>query len=393
MDNLHYAPAAFESIYDELKEDAFKYCESDSILTNVFFWWNKNDEDKRLFRELCKKYNRLSLVDSGGFQLITGSVKESKFDPKKIFNIQTEVADVGFILDFPLVKMSKDADGKKSMSIITKDSEVDERVEVTRKNIDAVRGLDRKDMKYYFVVHGGFIDHYDKWISCLHEKELFDGITLKTKNLYQLFCSFFASYHLGFKRYHALGTSSLPSVIILAYLLAKCKDYGKEIEILTYDSTSPLQHAIYKRALFEVTYTRIYRAHLTNSKLTKLGCGCPVCVHLGDGAVEQFNKTYGWLIIHNINMAVRFNKFVSALVDDKKLFLEFVHTYFPKLNKFLKIVDLVFEEVATGKEFCKIYDDLDIGIRHYVESLVDLEEEVTQSTWDSLLTTSTKKEE
>lgn len=372
MINVYYAPAGFEFAMKGKGdfEEIFRFCESDYILTNVLSWLKKSTIVKSRFVELCKKYQKISLVDSGGFQLITEKMEPEDYDPLKIFKVQQELGQIGFMLDYPLMKITDEG-----MSIVTNSKEIEERIDFTKQNLIDVSSITDRSMWYYFVIHGGRIEHYKRWIEDLYKRDKFDGVTLKTKNLYQLICSFFSSYHLDFTRYHALGTSSIYTVILLFYLVIKSREFGKNIELLTYDSTTPLQHAIYRRALNIMMYTKFFRTFISDSSLTTLGCSCKLCIHLGDNSVKAFMEDSNLLILHNINVVNKFNSFIQGVANDKKIFLELISTHFSKISKIIKIIDLLFITVVEGKkEFYTIYDNLDISIRRYIESLVDLEE-------------------
>jgi queuine/archaeosine tRNA-ribosyltransferase len=355
MNKIHYVPAGLDQIMKDDKIDLIQYLETEYFLTNYLCFKNKNVEEWRNAISVLKKHGKKMMMDSGGFQLIADP--KLKINPKDVFSYQSELADMGFILDVPLLKL---ADSGGIVPIVER-SIVEERLEKTIRNVNDIKDLDRKESELFLILHGNTPKEYHEWYNKTKGLVKYDGISLKTEKIHQFVISFFTIYKEGFTKFHALGTSAVDIIPIFFYVFSKIN-----FDRVTYDSSNALQFSVLKRMIFEVIYLKNKTIHITQTNIKKSCCNCKMCKHLNYDMNEYKGIPYNkggkddnlMLTIHNCNVMNRYNDFIQMLAEDPEVLKTWCCERFPKLKVWFEIVDKCFELCDNSDEdFYKIYDE------------------------------------
>lgn len=357
MSKINYVPAGLDNFINDESISLFQYLETDYFLVNYVALKNITSEKLVEYKKQINNFNKKILIDSGGFQLI--SDPKLYLDPKKIFDFQQQFGDIGFILDVPLFNKEIN-NGIASLIPITNEEKINERLQLTINNINAIKNLDKKNCNLYLIIHGNNPSEYYKWFEATKNLYPFDGISLKTKTIPQLIMSFFTIYKHGYKNIHALGTSALNIIPLFYYIFNQTN-----FETITYDSSNSLQYSVNKRMLFDIIYLRNKCIYITQSNIKKSSCNCKMCqavkFDIGEycGKQEHSANFYtNQLTVHNTNVMNKYNDFINMLSDDKQVLKEWTINSFPETKIWFEIIDKCFEECnKSGDPFYKIFDE------------------------------------
>jgi hypothetical protein len=350
MSKIHYVPAGMEQLFVDGEIDLIDYLETDYILVNYLCFKNKSIEDWKKHFDRIRQSGKKIIMDSGGFQLIADP--KLRINPKEVFNYQSELSDMGFILDVPLFEM-KYNNGVESLTPVTNKEEINNRMLKTIQNVNDIKGLDKKESELFLIVHGNTPKEYYDWFMGTKDSNNYDGVSLKTKTIPQFVMSFFTVYKHDYKKFHALGTSALDIIPLFYYVFTKAK-----ADRVTYDSSNSLQYSLVKRMLMDIIYLKNKSIHITETKITKTSCRCKMCEKLNYDVEDFKGKRNNSLTIHNTNVMNKYNDFIDMLSQDPKLLREWSEGRFPKLKIWFEIIDKCFEECDNSNDdFYKIFDE------------------------------------
>jgi len=288
--------------------------------------------------------------DSGGFSYYK---KNINLDPMRVLEWHENNCDIGFSLDYPLVK----TDNATDVKIKNKHS--------IKNILDVLPKRKNDKMEFYPCIHGWnekqVID-YHKQIpddqvqgygigECSATDDRPEGII--SRILLEV------SLNENKKRLHILGCCS-PLMIGFLNLVEQ-----KEGIELSYDSTAFSNGAMYrwyhldgfKKDKHRITgkkkkYQGIWGEHEEPiTTVTKLSCKCPVCSVV---PVEEMktadSEGCGYVCLHNLYHEIELDKQITKLSKEPNKLLKFLNNCYNDRNQYNKIIRLIKEYINMDTE-------------------------------------------
>lgn len=322
--NTYYCPAAVE---DLLQNDLIGEVNSDYVLINAS---SIKPHQVEMYKEKIKNSNKKILVDSGGFQLLTGVL--DYINPKDVIKIQNELADIGFILDVPPLRSTDESTLK---SCIAK----------TKENILSVKDIPR-NFDYYFVLHSHEITSMERWFNELEHLDTFEGISTKGNTKQKLLLGLMYISTTSYTKHHILGVGSNLAMTLINYFYNK---EPKVMERVTFDSSSPLVWSRNKRLFFPFINSTLWISKYEGKQIESFD-------------VDRLIKDHRYFFIQNINQYNYQSIFIRDICKDEKETKEFFNTY----GEYFEIIDYFFEHGKdihrTIEKYSKFFELKPIGV-------------------------------
>ena len=283
---------------------------------------------------LRKKYEIGSdvtlIVDSGGFQQLN---LNEKLGQMRVLRHQEDIADIGFVLDRPPVKIEH-----KERHSDVKPLPWDEMIQCAKITVKNAKLVEEKragesNVKIYNVLQGGTdLKRIEAWYNIVNEANL-DGWAIAPKppsDPVGVARALIFAHANQFKRIHILGVSGTSTIPIISYM-------GKFFETnITFDTaTLVLEAKGYSSYRFYYDNKKMFFGRRRNTysptKIKLLPCDCPVCSFLNEeqeNPAEFFHNVTDYstslMTIHNLYEKIRTVRYLNAIRDDEDLFLSYL---------------------------------------------------------------------
>lgn len=302
----------FQKGFRFFNKDAGYYYHPHILLSAVHLHNKTND-----VREYLDIDNRCNLfIDSGGFQLATGAIKEKNWNNEKAFSWSMNNGNIFPILDRPPIR---GIDINKNLKLSYESAEYYNR---NRKKGDNKIILN--------VVHGNDQNSFKKWMNKMAEVNL-DGWALGSShegNPKAILIALFDMINEGVltkkdKVLHVFGVSTSINMIYFD-IIQKCLHEQGYRTVLTYDSSYFQRSLGFGHYFLWNKFSGITNITFTNkcdySKIDKNmrpPCDCPVCEGITD-LNRYFSNSedfYMLGILHNLNKMLSYKKSVYNLLN------------------------------------------------------------------------------
>jgi len=314
----------------------------DSLLVSAYYGMEKWD-----FREFYKipRKNFLFVSDSGGWQVVTQSVK---IEPIDLLKWMEHNADFGLTLDVPPV----DPISKKTY-LDDQFEGFKKTAELSRRNYEIMhRHWKENDFQLLKVIHGVGPRQLDYWYRQVEDLE-FSGLAFSPHPPSEQNIAILLAYgrDKGAKKVHIFTGTGIETTPIVIY-------GRKYFDQLTYDSSAFSTQGAALRAYF-VPYDlgqKILFGKSYNSTLKQLPCNCPVCQLATVDDLNSPGSVPGGLIaLHNLWVYLMYCVFLDSITESKDIFIEYLRrNNLTETIKAVRFLDLS-EEVGFYDAYNRIY--------------------------------------
>lgn len=360
-----YFPALSTETVDKKKilhknGKSFRFYNKDSIfyypnfLSSAGIHLNRKEFVKELEIDLK---NTIILGDSGGYQLVTGKLKQSMETTDKILNWLENNTTYGMNLDFPPRDQFK------------------ERLDISYQNYQYFYEHKQNKTKLMNVLHGPTLDRLNIWYDRIKDFDFPGGWgmgSLVGSNIFYFLLNFFFLFEKGEIEKHSakealihfLGFSRIKDMPILLYLQHKLNKMNLDVTI-TFDSSSPILSAAYGNYYLSLSETGYKQLNIplkiiTNKEHVNLEenmpCNCPVCKnltlkdvlinHLKNGGEKSI--FYLYVGCHNLYKLLEFKFNIENVMRfDNRTIYE--NTFNTSLIEIFGIIDKAFEDKFPSK--------------------------------------------
>jgi len=346
---IHYVPAGCETYLGEDKLNP-KELNPEFLLTNAASVKSEKSLKEAIkLKKLSNEQGKLLLVDSGGFQLATGT--SNYYNAKEIIKIQNQIGNIGFILDVPPFKKTNGT-GAQGLVLDLSDSYFKECLEKTRENIIKAKDI-QKDIEYYFINQGATFQQLQLWYDELIKEDKFEGISTKATTSEQLLLGLMHVENTPFTKHHILGIGSLFGSVIINYFYSKST---KKMDRVTYDSTSSLINSSGKRLIIPFQTKTI--------SLSKYNKFC----NINGYSFDDLKVNYFNFFKLNTNSLFEQNKIINSLSFNEEEFKDFFSN--EKYKQFYQAIDFFFDNNKNiEKTIYKFSDIFKTKIKQSNESI------------------------
>lgn len=282
------------------KDSPFTY---DKLLYSFYYLQNrykKLGKDESYFDSI--NYTGKRMIDSGGFQVRTIG---ADIKPEDVINIyERERADVGFILDIPMIGEWNEEYINKTLYNVEYMVSQKERIPNTEL-LNVSHGYSPKDRRNYYERFSKYNDKLDGWAV---------GLIKKLPPIFNAW-SFMFLYEndktLKDKRFHFLGLTGNKNLAMIYYLARK-----NLVKSISFDSTkygregmlADIRNPAY---LQERTVIGRYKPYKLKSNKH---CPCPICQQV---TIEDMAKDVNLCIMHNLFWEIKKMDFFDNLETDE----------------------------------------------------------------------------
>jgi len=306
----------------------FKY---DKLLYSFYYLkdrYKKIEKGKSYFDSI--KYNGKRMIDSGGFQVRT---QGADIKPEDVIDVyKRERADIGFILDIPMVGAWESENVKKSYE--NTEYMIKHKAEIPNTELlNVSHGYSLENRKKYYNIVKDFNNDLDGWAV---------GLIKKLPPIFNVW-SFLYLYEndktLKDKRFHFLGLTGNKNLPVVYYL-------GKLnlVKSISFDSTKYGREGI----MYDIRNPSYKMERLSISKnafgelKTNDFCPCPVCRITN---IEKMKNDCDFSILHNLFWEIHKFKFFDAFKSAKDLKQHILESkdYYPETKLAINFIDYALE--------------------------------------------------
>lgn len=348
------------------------------MLVSAGFCFKDKNFIKKCGIDFEKDKDVFLMGDSGGFQIINGTLDYKKIDnlELKILEWLEENSNYAMVLDFPLYARENSFD----------DNLFSESLKLSSKSYKFFYENRKGKTKFLNILHGLRLKQAEEWYDMMKDFDFEGGIALggivNKPFFYPLQNFFFLLKKGALEKYknkkdislfHFLGVSHSETIILLAYLQKKLNQLGYNI-VISYDSSSIVSAPGLGGRFFSNNYyyNNNFNPNIVNSKLQyKNDYDNIVFIEKINNREIKFKDIYKlyydnhpmaskslmYYVFSNLNVIsfIQYKKFVDSFViyGDYDLYKFFLKDRF--VMEKMKLIDLLFE--ADNKDWWKILND------------------------------------
>lgn len=266
-----------------------------------------------LRKEIHADQDASIFVDSGGFQLATGVVKEKNYNDKVALEWSEKNGDIFPILDRP-ARNKKNQKECIEKTIASAKYYAENRTQDNCSILNVISGSSLKDID---TIYQGVSKYkFEGWAHGAHlnnNKNIIHGL---------LYLLSKGEYDDHYKYYHVFGVTRFDTVIYLIYLQKLLYEQGINIQII-YDSSTANRMLAFGEVIQFLNIDNATRIKFSNrydlSKVTsktKLPCVCPVCSDIRDlrKVLDNSNEFWIYQFLHNLYMMLQHKEIAERLV-------------------------------------------------------------------------------
>lgn len=297
-------------------------------------------------------------IDSGGYSLMTGALKEKDWNNELAFNFSVKNGTVFPILDRP-VTPGVDFDANLKISLESAQYYKSRKSEAEDKMIlNVAQGRNNEEMK--------------RWVDTIGQVELdgwaFGGSMHGGDNkeiMIDIFHMLKEGYLDNTKYLHIFGVSSASNIMYFHALQQIFKRHHPNKKfIFSYDSTSPFMSFLNGTIFYSYDVEKITKLPLTNryegwknaAEELKMPCDCLHCDAIADLSSMTSDNTeyYLWGYLHNLTVQKKFIDINAKLVDLCYNIDGFMKGSMPpKTYKNLQVLEEAFSDMQNGEEILR----------------------------------------
>lgn len=339
---------------------SFRFYNDDSIFKYSKFLVSAgaNFKRKNFISDLNINRNKTFILgDSGGYQLVTGKLKQSEELTSNVLNWLEENTNYAMNLDFP------------------PQDKFQERMEISYQNFKYFYEHKKNKTKLMNVLHGPTLERLLIWYDRMKEFDFEGGWgmgSIRGGNIFYFLLNFFLLFEKGeIRKYsgkgaliHFLGFSRIRHMPILLYLQHKLNLMDIDIKI-TFDSSYPFITATYGNFYLSMSETGFKQMKIPLSIIKNkedifldenMPCNCPVCrgVTLRDVLKNHVNDDndksifYLYLGCHNFYKMMEYKSNIEKVIRFNNNSI-YNNTFDTNLMEIFGIIDKAFQSKKSSK--------------------------------------------